>query len=259
MTNRDYNKQVNSDRLCQELETAGYPRDPKPNARFYGVLTNQSEGIWTSTILCYDNLTDPEKAGFDAVVSVHIPLPLPEPTPPVDSDNKPYVRAEVRPLNKTGYFTSAGDDIQNGLVGEGDRIDWDFSNTDHDVISESGYKRKVIDLQFLDEVSLRGGHINYKDSADECKISAGIVCPTSGYYYDNNDQLKVATEDTWVQRYLNKFDMDGTGYVNIDSDTASPEIPTSYKMRFQIDTLASDSGSRGHAALFLYRKRTMTL
>lgn len=77
MLERKYQKQCNLDRLNYEIVAAGLPQYPNAGARFYGSLANQYPTYWETTVLLYDDATDPEKATVDAVVAAHVPTPLP--------------------------------------------------------------------------------------------------------------------------------------------------------------------------------------
>ena len=125
---------------------------------------------------------------------------------------------------------------------------------------QNGDKQKIFDLSFNEEVCIRGGYLAYMNSIDECMIDMGVVCPAGQYYLNSSGVPTLATVDVWVSRYVNQFDMDGSNPgIYIDGGTASDKIPTNYKLRFQITTEPDDVQSRGHVAMMLYRRHTVTL
>jgi len=259
MIERAYDKFCITGKLSSELIADGLPIYPSTGARFYSIRCEQQPTKWVTTILLFNDITQQEIDDIDAIVAAHIPTPLPVIEPPTDEDGKPYVRNEVRPLGQGAYFSSAGDDAVLG-IGNGKRIDWDFSNTEDQTIIDEDYKTKIIDVQFKDPVYVRGGFLTYRNSQDECIIDMGVICPSGQYYLNSSGVPTLAPADVWVSRYVNKFDMDGdnTG-IYIDGGTASTAIPVNYKMRFQITTKTADVSSRGHVAMMLYRSRTVDL
>lgn len=218
----------------------------------YEVFAVDRAILWFSNIV---NSTD--KTDFETNYKANCNLYAPQ----VDGDGKAYVRSEVRPINKTGYFSGSGDDVQNVIIGGGSQIDWDFSNSDDQTTIDANWKKKTIDVQFTDTINIRGGFLSYRESQNGCILDAHVVCPDGQYYLTNAGTPQQASGDVVVNTYLMKFAMDGdnpSGLL-IDSDTSSPDIPSNYKLRFVVTTKTADVTSRGHIALFLYRSKTVAL
>jgi hypothetical protein len=257
MITRTYQKRCDVERLESEILSAGFKKYPTVGFKYYSSSCDQVEGGYVTSVLLIDTISEQDITTIDSIVNDHIPTPLPVVNPPSDDDGKPYVRNEVRPLGKTAYFTSAGDDPVLG-IGQGPRIDWDFAD-DPGVAIDSEYKSITIDVSFNESVNVRGGFLSYRNSADECMIDMGIVCPAGQYYLDAVGHPHLATTDVWVNRYVNKFDMDGNqDGLYIDGSTGSSDIPPNYKMRFQVTTKTEDVTSRGHVAIMMYRAHTVT-
>lgn len=267
MVERPYTKQCNGERLQLELVTAGYPQDPSANARFYGVLTDCQAGVWTTTILCYDDLTGAEETAFDGIVTAHIPTPLPQPVAPVDEYGKPYVRAESRPTGCTTYFTSRADNCSgSGDIGEGEWIGWDASDAGSFSTSgyfpRSGYKQKDILFGFCDSVWLKSGLVFHRDAVNGSYIDMRVMCPPSGYFmYLGGVQQNTGSGYKEVDHYLTEHPVMGDSFMgtNVDPETCSQELPTYLKFLMTISVPTSDSGSYGALELEMYRTRTVSL
>ena len=80
---------------------------------------------------------------------------------PIDEYGKRPNRASSRPPDKTTYFTTRGDD--STTIRAGNKLIYDFANTDHDVTPPTGFKRKEIDITFLNATNIKEGAIYYKN------------------------------------------------------------------------------------------------
>lgn len=183
-----------------------------------------------------------------------------KPLNPRDEYGKQFIRAESRPLDMSTYFTCAGDSGSN--IGDGKLLCWDFSNSDDD-ITPSGvtYKRKRLEFSFLDTVRVKEGGIYFQDKLFGSYIDLYIICPNGQYYIDNNEVPQLATEDTSVNHFVNKHMMTGTVNLGdeLNTEAASAEIPSTYKFWIEITVPDTDSTSKGHVSLELYRNRTEIL
>lgn len=268
MLERKYSKRCDSGRLTLELINAGYPMDPNPSARFYGVLVNQLiEGNWETIILCYDNLTDPEKAGFDAIVVVHIPTPLPVVEQPKDEYGKPYVRAESRPLACTTYFTSCGDTLgASPVIGSGNRLAWNASVSEGWVNDEngapSGMKQFSIIVQFCDSIWLKEGALYYMNCSKGSYGDMEVLCPHGGYYmYLGQVYQNTTGYDLVVDHYLMKHPLQGDVPMGdeLNTESCSQELPSYLKFRFTVTVPEADVTSYGAMELEMFRCRTVVI
>lgn len=180
---------------------------------------------------------------------------------PISADGKNIVRAESRPLDCTTMFTCSGD--SSSQIGDGKVMKWDFSNDIDDLEMPSGFsgKRKRIEISFLDGIYLKEGTIYYHDAPKGAYISLYIVCPSGQYYYDNDGNLQQATEDTIITCFVCNHQMIGTVAMGdeLNTETCSDKIPSTYKFWVEITVPSTDSSSHGYVSMELYRTRTIVL
>jgi len=259
MIERKYNKLCDAGRLTSEIVSAGLPKYLSTGARFYGVITNHSAGSDDTNVLLYDDITQQETDIVDTVVAAHIPIPMPpDPTQPIDSEGKPYVRAESRPICCTTYFTTCGD---NGAIGNGKRFAWDFSNSDDDITPPTGYKRKRIEFHFIDIFYMKEGTVYYHNKLKGSYFDQYVVCPAGYYYYKNDGTPALAAEDTIISHYVIKHPMQGSVPMGdeLNSESCSSGIPSYYKFWIDVTVPDTDILSNGIIEVEAYRDRTVIL
>ena len=208
---------------------------------------------------------------------------------PTMADGRPIVRADTRPLNTQTYFTSSGDNVTASgsmVIGNGQPLRWDFSNSDNDITiisgtcdycehDMSGFKGKVIDLVFVDPVWPKDGAMYFFDAPWGCYVEMQIVCPPGMPYKDpngtipasaigasGNEMYTIAVQDTVVAEYVHKHYLTGTCTMGdeLNAEGATVEaIPPGYIIRGLIFTPDTDSESKGYASFELYRERTVIL
>lgn len=168
---------------------------------------------------------------------------------PYDEDGKRYVRAESRPIDKTTFFTMAGD--TQSEIGDGQELRWDFSNDDND-ITPSGvdYKRKQIDFTFNDEVNLKEGTIYFFDKIWGSYIDLYIIAPAGVYDPEN---------ETPIGHFVNKHFMCGTNNLGdeLNTEAASQNIPAGFIFRLEITVPNTDTSSKGYVSVEIYRPNTV--
>ncbi len=177
-------------------------------------------------------------------------------------DGKEKLLSLSRPENTTTFFTTSGDDTTNNLIGEGKRIEWDFSNTDDEVTAPTGYKRKRIEFKFIDPVWIKEGTVYFYNAKKGSYIDFFVVCPAGEYYYDNSGSLKQATEDTKITHWVVKHPMQDSVPMGDELNTeAATEnaVPTNYKFWVEVTVPDSDTDSNGVVELEMYRERTVVL
>jgi hypothetical protein len=266
MINRTYDKRCEVGRLSQEIVASGKPVYPDTGARFYGCNCDQVDGSYVTTVMLFDDITQAETDAIDALVAAHIPIPLPTPTQPVDAENKPYVRSEPRPLSCTTIFVGAGDKLQDSegpaIIGGGNRIVWNAKNAGEftTVGAPTGFKRKVIDLVFCDEIYMRAGYI-FAACEVEDYLDLYVMCPP-GWPYSDGTQMKYNTTGDYlaIDRNVVHFPLNsGNSGVCLDSGTASQAVPAGYVVRAVITIPEDDIDCSGSAILMMYRARTVVL
>ena len=185
-------------------------------------------------------------------------------------DGRPIVRSDTRPVGMQTYFTTAGDEIDN--IGSGKEMRWDFSNnedlyTGPDV--PEGYKAKCFNISFNCPVHLKDGAIYFFDAPWGQYVSMDIVVPSGSYYPNPNGPIPAymlglsgnqmyaqATEDTIVQRYLNKHFMYTSCPMGdeLNAEGCSVEaLPVGWYIRGFVVTPESDNTSKGYGCLEMYR------
>lgn len=178
-------------------------------------------------------------------------------------DGRMIVRSDSRPREATTYFTMRGDsDIS---IGDGNIMTWDFSNSD-DIVTDSlttavptNYKRKRIKLSFVDEVWVKEGSIYWKDAIYGCHVDFWIMCPAGQYYVDRSGTPQLASVDTPIVHYVNHHRIMGDCFIGDELNTEGANedgIPNNYELWVEITTLNTDSVSKGHSELEIYRNRT---
>lgn len=178
---------------------------------------------------------------------------------PLSADGKQLVRADSRPIGTTTYFTSRGDNV---AIGDGNQMRWDFSNSDNDMSSPpSGWKGKIIDITFADEVWLKEGTVYFHSALPGSYIHLMIVCPNQGFYLDRSGAIQQASGDTIINRYVNSHFICGDCPMGdeLNTEGSSNGIPAGYIFRTQIMVPDTDSSSHGNIEMELYRKRTYLL
>jgi len=180
---------------------------------------------------------------------------------PLTEDGKEIVKSEMRPLACTTMFTSIGD--SETVIGEGKWLVFDFSNDDDEVEMPSGseMKRKRLEFSFLDPIWIKEGAIYQFDAPKGAYVDFYIVCPSGQYYYDNDNVPKLATEDTPIAHFVCKHPIYGSCPMGdeLNSESASEEIPTNYKFWIDITVPDDNNTCHGHFSLEIYRKRTKIL
>lgn len=181
------------------------------------------------------------------------------PITPLSDDGKTVVRAESRPLDTTTYFTMAGD--SDTEIGEGKSFFWDFGNEEDIISAPVGYKCKRIEFNFLDPVYIKEGALYFHNAVKGSYLHVCIVCPAGQYYYKNDGTPALASEDTIVSRYVNHHFFQGTweGGDELNTESCSGQIPSTYKFWIEIYVPDTDSESNGYISLEFYRKRTRIL
>jgi len=250
MIERHYTKIIDGPRLVTEIVAAGLLLYPDVAARFYGVKSNMvPPDSWDSIVLLYDDVTQSEIDTVDAVVAAHIPIPLPVIVQPVDEDGKPYVRTEIRPIDCTTMFTSRGDKIDAPQeIGTGVSTLWDSSSVGWTTEgAPSGWKRKIIDLQFIDSIYVTAGLCMYENVPFGSTLGMWVM-------YEAEPGAFVA-----VDHFVSDWPMSGTctGGSTIDSSTISSALPPYLTLRFIITVPEDETTAKGSAALKIYRERTV--
>ena len=181
-------------------------------------------------------------------------------TEPKDKFGRKFVRAEAKPLGNTACFVTQGDSATN--IGDGKVLAWDFSDTNDDVASPpAGYKRKRIEFNFVDPIYVKEGTVYYHSKLKGSYLDFYVVCPDGEIYLDNNGAPQTAVGDTIISHYLMHQMMQGSVPMGdeVNTETISDQIPSSYKFWLDITVPDTDVTSNGWITIELYRTRTIIL
>jgi len=193
---------------------------------------------------------------------------LPQTNQPHDAENKPYVRAESRPLDCTTCFTTCGDLPAQGsippVIGGGDRLDWDASVSEQWTTegAPSGMKQRKVDIQFCDSIWLKEGTVYFNNGPKGGYVDMEVLCPPGGYYMYLGE-VKLNDTGDWlvVNHYVIKSTIEGDAPMGdeLNTETCSEEIPSYMKFRMTITIPTSDVNSHGVVQMEVYRKRTVVV
>lgn len=87
------------------------------------------------------------------------------------SDGLTKVYSSPRPFGTTTYFSGAGDDVINSIVGGGDRLLYNLTSTD---ISKS------IEIEFLETIYIKDGYMITENAPFGSYLDIEIIHPVSG-------------------------------------------------------------------------------
>lgn len=178
---------------------------------------------------------------------------------PSDFGGRPIVRPDSRPAGTTPAFIGCGDG--DGIF-DGKDIFWDFSNNDDIVTTVSGYKKKVLDFAFNDNVWIKDGTRYFFDAIKGSYNNILVICTSGSYYYDRDSVPHLATEDVEISRYIYHCFLSGScscgDEFNNEGVGQSP-LPPGYVLRVEVIVPDSDNCSYGWANLELYRERSCLL
>ena len=185
---------------------------------------------------------------------------------PSSPDFKTKVVASSLPLNTVTWFTTCGDNVTVGSeeIGSIDnRIAWDFSNTDNDVVSPpTGFYQKSIEFEFLDDLYIKEGTIYFHDALKGSYVDLYVVCKDTKYYLNNAGTPTQASGDTKVYHYVTAHPMTGSvpmgDELNTEQAMENP-VSTDFKFCVVITVPDTDAVSHGVIELECYRSRTMIL
>jgi len=170
--------------------------------------------------------------------------PIQKKITPLDNEGKIFTRAESRQTDKTTYFTCVGDDTG---VGDGQDLEWDFSNSTNDVASPpSGYKQKKVVFKFSAPIQLKDGAIYWQNALKGSYLDVYIYHPTYEQY---------------VQHYVIKHRMLGSCVVGdeLNTEAASEEISAGLEFHLFI-TVPDSTGYQdfhGHVSIEANRASTV--
>lgn len=197
---------------------------------------------------------------------------------PTTDDGREIIRADTRPLGTQTYFTMAGDDIENEILGEGKVMRWDFSNNDdlydpNDFMNPhpvaSGMKAKLIDLYFFHDVYMKDGTLYFFDAPWGAYCEMFIIVPSGTYYPNPNGPIPAAALGlsgttkyaystkrvfyaTYVQKHCMYRDCPMGDELNAEGATTDP-IPPGWSISALVVSPENDTGLKGYGSFEMYR------
>lgn len=206
---------------------------------------------------------DPVVGGSDQEDFENNYLPVANnPIEPRNSEGKVLTIAVSRPQRWQTSFSTCGDDLVTPEIGGGTPMFWDFSNTDNDVAAPTGYKRKRIELMYLDPIYIKEGTIYFHNAKKGSYFDMYIVAKAGSYYLDNNKVPQYAATDTPFAKYICKHFFAGDCAMGDELNTESATedaFPTFYAIWVEVTVPDTDTDSYGYGELELYRERTMII
>ena len=173
------------------------------------------------------------------------------------------IMSSSRPPGTSTAFITASDKTDSPKeIHGGTSMFFDFSNTDNDVTAPTGFKRKRMDLQFIDKIWMKEGTIYFHNAAKGAYVSISIVCPSGQYYYKNDGTLAQATEDTIIYKYVTQHFISGDCPMGDEMNTEAAKtepLPTNYFFRFEVTVPDDNTTCYGFGELEIYRTRTVIL
>jgi len=185
-----------------------------------------------------------------------------EPIEPKMPDGKKYVVSMSKPEGWQTAFTSAGDDIVNNVIFGGQNVMWDFSTIDDEITAPAGYKRKRIEMRFIDPIRIKEGAFYCFNTMMGTYIDVFIVAKAGSIYLKNDKTPAMAVEDTIIAKYVNNHFIQGDCPMGdeLNTETAMEnDFPTDYAIWFEVTAPILDNISNGSASLELHRERTIVL
>jgi len=203
--------------------------------------------------------SDQEDFELNYQADVNQPMKLKSP------DGKEKVVSSSLPSKTVTCFTTCGDNITPGSEEIGSmahRMEWDFSNTDNVITAPAGYKRKRIEVEFLDDIYIKEGTIYFHDAIKGSYVDLFVVCKAGKYYLKNDGSPALASVDTPVYHYVMAHPMVGSVPMGDELNTEQAmetAVTTDYKFYVEITVPDTDSVSHGVSEFECYRPRTMIL
>lgn len=231
-----------------------------------------------------DVLSDNDQVTLSGVVYNHTGNPIEEIKPLTMDDGRLVVRPESRPLNHRTYFTTTGDHPTTHKFGTGKSVRWDFSNEDDTYNPDeymngptvaSGYKAKLINIQFNDPIYIKDGTMYFYEAPWGCYVSMYVTVP-SGNYYPNpfghipaaalgltgTNMYDYAEKNVLYACYLNKQYMYTSCPMGDELNAEGCQVnalPTGWYVTTLIVTPESDNVSKGYGSLEMFRTADLTL
>lgn len=155
-------------------------------------------------------------------------------------DGKMIVTTSDRPPNTYRYYSSKGDNLQTGKIGEGAHMT--FWVPPGEMMS--------IDVQYIENIWAKDGQAHYHGVEDHCHLDVVVVCPAGvpfeapshdgNYDFDgtqwianttNSGKYFIIGSETVVYRFVNKYPlMKNANFAYID--VPEPQfLPTPYILR----------------------------
>jgi hypothetical protein len=164
---------------------------------------------------------------------------------PIDEYGKLHTRAESRPPDRTTQFTTRGDSTTLGR-NKGKRLDFDFENMTDDVEAPQGFKRKRMDISFIEVIRIKEGTFYFHNAPKGSYFDVYIYHPNSAV-----GQLEHYVVEHPAQGSVPMGD-------EINTEAASGEIPAGLILRLEVTTpsAVNEPFFNGCVEIEVYRQYT---
>lgn len=180
------------------------------------------------------------------------------------------VRSDSRRLNYSVIFSCAGDDLTNHIIGGGKKFSWDFSNDDDLITAPEGFKRKRIDVRFMDGIYMKEGTMYFFNALKGSYVDFMLAVPTGAYYekkFIDSDNavyktLAQATEETVIAQWVFNYMIEGSAPMGdeLNTEACSDDlVPENIIWRIEVTSpdITGIADFHGHFGLEFYRGRTV--
>ena len=221
----------------------------------------------TSSFQVNDGIRDLDMyEGIDLIRKVNV-------SPDLDNLGRWVVRSESRPKNAETVFTGAGDDIENNIIGGGQTLSWDFSDSENDDPNPpTGFKRKRVRWNYLDGVYMKEGAAYFYNAPKGTYMDFYLIAPQGAYYekiyYDRatNKSTRVLAQALdgeayvthWVIHYMIEGDCPMGDELNTEaaSDIIAPQEYI-WEIVVTVPEVTNYEDFHGHVILECYRPRSI--
>ena len=173
------------------------------------------------------------------------------------------------------YFTNRGDDIENGIVGKGNKLFID--NT-------AGLESNSVSIQFLEDIQLKDAYVFWENAVWGDAITIEVVLPKNTLFESNTDQGNVNVIDgvvtpvtashtpdaTWtgshmffpidvpLVRFFNEISLNGTNMVGtIFESKGVALINKELQLKMTVTSETKNSNIKLALTAELYRENTI--
>ena len=182
------------------------------------------------------------------------------------SDGKQIITASDRPANNYRYYTSRGDNMTTGKIGEGP----------HMTFWVPPGEMQSVDVQFVQDCYAKDGQAHYYGVEDHCHVEVQIICPagvpfpapTGNGNYDlvgttwtpnitNTGKYYILGTETPVFRFVNMYPLMKDAHLAYIESAEPQFLPTPYIIRTTVHNTNTTNHIRVCFVFGMYRPVTI--